>query len=532
MNSGTRIFAAVVISCVLQSALLWADQRPRIAVRYYGDVSCAHCDTFVSSQVPDLESSYPVEIDVTALDIMRLQNRRECEQRLAEHGQDYRIFPVLFIGNNAYQGNSAIETHLPREIEHLLRTGEPRPRLAAEQTTAGSPVAGGARHGEDAGPALRYFWAEGCPACIRAAPFLDLLEQRFPELRIERYEVSGSRENRELYRSVAEQWGSASGSVPAFFLPGRYWIGFSETNAREIASAVRHGLAAGWEAGDETGPDPAREYVDLPLFGRLSLADAPAFAVTGAIAAVDGFNPCSLWVLTFLVGLIVRTGSRRRTLAVGLVFLIVTASVYGLFILGLVTFFAAAGGIVAVRIVVAALAVTMGVINMKDYFAFKVGLSLTIPERFQPMIARMGRSVFDSSSAPVALVAATALFALGISVVELPCTAGFPVIWSQYVASLRTGTATFVALFSLYLLVYLAAEILVVVLSVVFMQRLSFSERHARLLKLVGGAIMVSIGVAYLGFPEATRTIDGVAWIFGAAILFSGAAVALTHATA
>ncbi len=512
-----------------------AAEAPHVAIRYYADINCLKCDAF-AALLPGYQERYNADFGVVGVDMMNSENRRELEQRLGQYGQDYRIFPVVFVGNNAYQGISAIEQHFPRELEHLLETGAYRPQLAPEQTLAsasrpqrGQPPSAAYGDGADHTPMLHYFWMEGCLACARAAVFLDELEQRFPALEIERLEVSQNRDNFARYREIARGRDIDAGAVPAFFLPGRHWIGFNQNTAGEIAEAVQTGLAGGWSDPHPTESGFAQQQIDLPLFGSISLANTPAFAVTAAIAAVDGFNPCSLWVLTFLIGLIIRTGSRRRTMAVGLVFLTVTATVYGLFILGLFTIFAAVGGLLIVRIVVAVLAVAMGLINMKDYFAYKVGFSLTIPQRLQPAIARMGRGVFDHSGNPLAMLAMTMLFALGISVIELPCTAGFPIIWSQYVAASGISGGAFAVLLALYLLVYLSIEIAVVVVSVVFMQRLAFGESHARVLKLSAGSIMVALGVAYLGIPQLTRSMSGVAWIFGSALILSALIMLASH---
>lgn len=379
-------------------------------------------------------------------------------------------------------------------------------------------------------PVLLYFWAEGCPACARAAPELGRLEARLPELDIQRYEITSDREALARFRELSRERGIGAAGVPSFFLDEYSWVGIGAGTIPEIEQVARELLSerrltgqvdrdgVSDSSGDRFMPGSLSGSIELPVFGSISVETLPAFVVTAAIAAVDGFNPCSLWVLTFLIGLIVRTGSRRRTLAVGLVFLLITASVYGLFILGVFSVLAAAAELVFIRVVIAALAVGMGLINMKDYFAFKWGFSLTIPERFQPLIAQRGRAVFEQRGAVLPMLAATAVFALGISAVELPCTAGFPVIWSQYVAGLGIGGGTFAALFSLYLFIYLLLEIIVVVAAVVLMQRLSFGESHARVIKLVGGAVMVALGIAYFGFPEATQSFSGVAMIFALAI--------------
>jgi len=520
--------------------LAHGDSSPdSIEIRYYGDISCAHCDTFVSAEAPMLENEYDVALKIEAFDILRAERMNEARALLSEYGREYRIFPVLFVGDNAYQGNSEITEQLPRELEYFAEHGEFRASLAVGD-------AAGAAAGDSAGvraspseaahdltpeaPVLLYFWAEGCPACARAAPELDRLEARLPELDIQRYEISSDREALARFRELSRERGIAAAGVPSFFLDEYSWVGIGAGTIPEIEQIARELLrerdmagqadrdGGSGSAGRRSVPGGLAGSIELPVFGSISVETLPAFVVTAAIAAVDGFNPCSLWVLTFLIGLIVRTGSRRRTLAVGLVFLLITATVYGLFILGVFSVLAAAAELVFIRLVIAALAVGMGLINMKDYFAFKWGFSLTIPERFQPLIAQRGRAIFEQRGAVLPMLAATAVFALGISVVELPCTAGFPVIWSQYVAGLGIGGGTFAALFSLYLFIYLLLEMIVVVAAVVLMQRLSFGESHARVIKLIGGAVMVSLGVAYFGFPEATQSFSGVGMIFALAI--------------
>lgn len=524
----TIAIAFGVVPAVLAQDRAYETTVPEISVRYYGETGCAHCDVFETITVPRLEGEFDVAITVESFDIFRPDARRDVADLLESLGQEYRIFPVLVIGNNAYQGNRAIEENFARELEHIVETGEFLPahrssgtehdpeRVASPETAAG-PVET---------PVFRYFWAEGCPACARAAPFVDEIETRFPEIPVERYEVSGDRRNLLLYVETAAQHGIQAASVPAFFLGDRHWLGFNATIETTIRATIAE-TAANTRARTATTvsqPDGPLA-ITLPVIGRVDVDALPAFVVTAAIAFVDGFNPCSLWVLTFLIGLIVRTGSRVRTIGVGLVFLVVTAGVYGLFMLGVFTVLGRVAGLFAVRMVVALLAISMGLINAKDYFAFKRGPSLTISDRFHAPIARLGRSIFEKSGSPIAVVLVTTVFAFGIAVVELPCTAGFPVIWAQYVASIGAAGAAFATLFGLYLLVYLSIEIIVVAVAVVTMNRVAFGERRARLIKLVGGTVMIALGLAYLLFPDATHTMAGVALVFAVA----AAAAAAIH---
>ncbi len=100
-----------------------------IPLTYFGEIGCAHCDTFVEKDLPELTADYGVTFKVELRDILTAEGYEACRERLAEMGREFRVFPVLFVGNNAYQGNSAIESGLDAEIRHVRETGEFRPQV-------------------------------------------------------------------------------------------------------------------------------------------------------------------------------------------------------------------------------------------------------------------------------------------------------------------------------------------------------------------------------------------------------------------
>lgn len=496
-------------------------ERPSLSAVYFGDINCAHCDTIVDGLIPALEEHYRVTLEVEAFDVLQSRHEADLRGRLAELGLTYRVPPVLLVGNNAYQGNYAIETRLREEIEHFLRYGEVRPfnRALSETRLPGTGPRTEASSPGNPG-VLRYFWGVGCPYCELAAPFIDGLEERYPGIKVERYEVFRTREHHGTFRETIAWYGGTSTAVPQIFFGDQGWVGFSERVVQQVEEAVRDYVASGVSGGGTTSP-VASEPVVLPLFGTLEAGGVPVALMTAAIAFVDGFNPCSLWVLTLLLGLIVHTRSRRRILLVGGVFLLVTAGIYGLFMLGLLSVFALAGNTFLIRILVGLVAVTMGLINVKDYFFFRKGISLTIPERFKRRITAGTRMMATATAGTMGLAAMTALFAAGIAVVELPCTAGFPVIWSRYVTAAVASRGAFYAFLGLYLLVYLLLEILILAVALVTMGRIGFGERQARPIKLAGGMLMVSLGVFYVADPEIAGSLAGVGRIFLVALLGS-----------
>jgi glutaredoxin len=424
-----------------------------------------------------------------------------------------------------------------------------------EEAGAGERVAQAAT---DAGPVVvRYFYGDGCPYCALQARELDAWEQRF-DVEIHRYEVWNDAANRALFQQLAAAYGTEVSGVPMTFIGDRFWVGFDEATAEQMRATVAACEVQGCpdplavldpdptpdppdapdaatpdvepegpprpdatgSGGDGTGDEDGR-VLTLPLLGTVDAEAMGLLPATALIAFVDGFNPCSLWVLSVLLAMLLRTGSRRRIAIVGGAFLATTAAVYGLFIAGVFSAMSYVGYLDGIRWAVALLALTFAAVNIKDYFAFKRGFSFTIPDRFKPRIYRGGRGLLDPERSLPAVTGAAVLMALGIALVELPCTAGFPVVWSGLLADAGVGGAEFGGLLSVYLLIYLLDEVLLFAAVVVTLRVTRFQEQHGQVLKLVGGMVMLALGVVMLVRPAIMNGLAGTLAVFVAAAVLT-----------
>jgi glutaredoxin len=231
--------------------------------------------------------------------------------------------------------------------------------------------------------------------CAAAKPVLAELTRKYPSAQVRAYEVWYVEENQTLFKQMAAAYGFEPSAVPTIFIGDRHWVGYAEQVAPEIESAVAECAATGCrDAGmgiipgiptpiptpiptvlaapavavaalgaavqappsvAPAQPETSAQLV-LPWFGAIDLA-APSLAVsTALIALVDGFNPCSLWVLSVLLALTLNSGSRRKVFLVGFVFLTVTSLVYMAFITGLFTMFTVISFVGWIQIVVAVVA--------------------------------------------------------------------------------------------------------------------------------------------------------------------------------
>lgn len=105
------------------------DSRATISLVYYGEIGCSHCDTFLSRTLPDIAETRNVSFRVATHDIMNPDLYEQCRDELADRGRGFRTFPVLFVGNNAYQGSEAVAQGLSAEIDHYLSEERFRPQV-------------------------------------------------------------------------------------------------------------------------------------------------------------------------------------------------------------------------------------------------------------------------------------------------------------------------------------------------------------------------------------------------------------------
>ncbi len=356
------------------------------------------------------------------------------------------------------------------------------------------------------------FHGDGCPYCATAREFLDELAERHPDLEVRQFEVWNDSGNRELLRRTAAEHGFEASAVPVIFVGDRSWVGFNDAIGDEIEAVVAALL------GGEAAPEPgdAASTVDVPFVGDVDVGDRSLVLATVLIAFVDGVNPCSLWVLSILLALVLHSGSRGRVLAVGSVFLLITSALYGLYMVGAYSALDYAGEARWIRVAVALVAGTFGVLHLKEYVTAR-GPSVSIPAERKPGLYRRMRALADVDRSLPTVLGGTVLLAAGVSLLETPCTAGLPLLWTDLLAAQDVSSAGAALLFALYLGVFLLDELVIFAAAVVTLRATKLQEQHGRVLQLASGTLMVTLAAAMVAAPRALESIAGTVAVFGGA---------------
>lgn len=357
---------------------------------------------------------------------------------------------------------------------------------------------------------LYYFWGH-CPICSKPEEHVGLFADYPVEVRI--YEVFHDEEGRNKYDRISEELGITAMGFPTLVFNDRYWLGFSETVQEEIIFAIEASL-------EQREVESKGSIVRVPLIGEVDLQAAPILLTTVLIAFLDGFNPCSLFVLTFLLAIIIHSASRKKIFLIGFTFLLVTSAVYGLFILGILNIMVFAARLFWIRNIIAALVIVVGLFGIKDFLVAQEGPTFSIPEKHKSKFYKQVRRIFYTDSV-LPMIGATAVMGLGIALVELPCTAGFPFIWSTIVAGMELSANYFALLFAVYILIYLLDEVVIFMVAVIKMRSAKMTEEQGRTLKLVAGTLMLVLGLILLIRPEYMESMVGLIAIFGAAFMIT-----------
>jgi hypothetical protein len=248
---------------------------------------------------------------------------------------------------------------------------------------------------------------------------------------------------------------------------------------------------------------PAAE-VESALFGTLSASRLGLPLFTLALGLLDGFNPCAMWVLLFLLSLLVRLQDRRRMALIAGTFVLVSGTVYYAFMAAWLNLFLLVGMSDALRWALAGVAVVIGAINVKDFLVPEREFALAIPAAAKPGLYARMRSVMRAEALPASLVAVAAL-AFVVNFFELLCTAGFPALYTAVLTQQQLPAAAHYAYLALYIVGYIADDALMVTMAVVALASRKLTERTGRWLKLASGAVMLALAVVMAVRPEWLR---------------------------
>jgi len=374
---------------------------------------------------------------------------------------------------------------------------------------------------------LYLFWGDGCPHCAKEKAFLAEILPNYPNAKLNTYEIYHSQVNVNLMQQAAEKLGVDAGGVPFLIIGDEDFVGYADgITDKEIESRIKY-------CSENSCPDTvgsilkstnqntktkyneaenkneaksdnatAKKLIKLPFIGEVDAMNFSLPILTIFMGAVDGFNPCAMWTLLFLISLLLGLKSRRRMWLLGIAFIVASAFVYFMFMAAWLQLILFLGFIVWVRVVIGLVATAAGGYNLRSYIKEKndSGCKVTGSEKRQLVFAKM-KAIAQQNSLWLAL-GGIILLAFAVNLVELVCSAGFPAVYTQVLSLSNLTNWQYYGYILLYIFFFMIDDIIIFAIAMITLKATGISTKYGKWSKLIGGILMLILGILLIFKPE------------------------------
>ena len=375
---------------------------------------------------------------------------------------------------------------------------------------------------------IYFFWGSGCPHCAAEKPFLEKLKSKYPTLQVQSYEIWYNESNRTLLTEAGNKLNTQISGVPFTVIGEQTFSGYhsDQTTGNEIEKVLQYCLKnectdpiaslidTPISQNDSISDKPVAplgkekkaitsipEHLDLPVFGTVRTKDVSLPVLTIMLAALDGFNPCAMWTLLFLISLLIGMQDKKRMWILGSAFIVSSAAIYFLFMAAWLHLILFIGFIVWIRLAVGLLGIAAGIYNLREYVVNKENTcKVTRGEEKRRVFAALKRLTHEKHFW-IAL-GGIVLLAAAVNIVELICSAGLPVIYTQILTLSQLSTWQYYLYLLLYILIFMLDDLFVFIVSMKTLEMTGLTTKFSRSSHLIGGVLMLIIGLLLIFRPE------------------------------
>ena len=348
---------------------------------------------------------------------------------------------------------------------------------------------------------IYLFYSNTCPHCAKEEKVLNQLEEEYGDkIKVFRYEVNDDVDNLLLMYDVKELLnveGSKTG-VPFTVIGKEYYLGYSEWVGNDLEKQIRHDLEL--DTQEETVVEKGK--VTLPLLGEVSATDTAVGVAAVILGFVDGFNPCAMWVLLFIISMLFGMKDRRKMFILGFAFLFTSALFYFLSMLGinLILDFITTDQI---RDLIGIVAIIFGIYNLYIYFRdrkLEDGCQIVDEKKRKTIMAKV-KKIKNARNFFIALGGIIVL-AISVNMVELACSAGFPMVFNEILVANEIGGFMRIIYLLLYVFFYMIDDMVVFTISMCTLSIAGMTTKYNKLIKIIGGILMLIMGLLLIFKPE------------------------------
>lgn len=369
---------------------------------------------------------------------------------------------------------------------------------------------------------LYFFHGEECPHCKEEKRYLENLQKKYKNIKVIEYEVWNHKDNAFFMKRVGQKFDINANSVPLTIISSTAISGFSESTKVKIERAIHFyqehkqynkdyvkQINDGTYEEDNITDQFLKEdkktdestTVKVPIFGKLNMKNVSLPTAAFIIGLIDGFNPCAMWILLFLISMLLGHQNRKRMWILGITFLLTSAVVYMAIMLSWFHIVISVMASVIFRNIIAIVALIGALINLKGYFTSKDSGCEVVNNKKRKKVITKIKEFTKKKSLFLSLVGVISL-AISVNVIELACSAGLPLVFTQLLALNEVSNLGAFFYTLIYIFFFLIDDIFIFSIAMITSKVTAFSTKYTKYSHLVGGLIMLLIGFLLLLKPE------------------------------
>ena len=341
---------------------------------------------------------------------------------------------------------------------------------------------------------LYLFKDKTCPHCKKETEWLKSIESDYKDyLNIYYFELNGNKENQEKYFIATETMNINTTSIPFTVIGEKTFVGFSDTIKSNIENTIK----------DYIGEDINKNHMTLPIFGDVNVKSISLPLVAIILGFIDGFNPCAMWILLFLINLFINFNNKKKAWILGFTFLLVSALVYFISMLGINIVISKIIKTNWLKMSIAIFILVAGLLNLRKYLKTRkdnAGCTVVDDKKRKTIITRM-KKIMNSKSFILSILGMIVL-ATSVNLIELTCSLGFPATFTGILSINNVTGLIRIVYLLIYIFFYMIDDLLVFTISMFTLEATGVTNKYNKLCTLVSSIIMILMGTLLLIKPE------------------------------
>ena len=340
---------------------------------------------------------------------------------------------------------------------------------------------------------LYLFHGQECPHCEEERKWLEKIEENYKDyLNVYKYEVWHDKDNAKIMEAVATSFDKKSDSVPFTVIGDKVFLGFSDTIASRIENKIK----------EYSEIDSKKDEVKIPILGNVNMKSVSIWLVAIILGFIDGFNPCAMWILLFLINMLFGMKDKKKAWILGFVFLFISGFVYFLSLLG-INFVLNIATINILKKAIAIFILVAGILNFRKYLKTRkeeAGCTVVDAKKRKKIVTRM-KKIMSSNSFILSIIGIIIL-ATTVNLIELACSLGFPVIFNEILTINNVSGITKIIYLLIYIVFYMLDDMIVFIISMVTIEATGVTNKYNKLCTLVSAIIMILMGILLIFKPD------------------------------